>query len=158
MAETTNISLSKALRLRKRLKEEIGVLNDRIIANNSIIKGSQREYEVAELMKKREQTVYALVALKISLLQANAQVQQKLLMLDESKAKITLLNSIDTRHGPALAGHFSQEATIEYDAQLRKVNVDKEIKMQEKLIDQLQDEIDRFNATHEIAVSTELLK
>ncbi|MGB0582046.1 MAG: hypothetical protein ACPGVU_20310, partial [Limisphaerales bacterium] len=71
----------------------------------------------------------------------------------ELKGLVATLNSLDTRTGVHLesGNYVERPVEVEYMAQLGKVEVDRLVAEFEKEIDSVQDELDEFNFTNEIA-------
>ncbi len=146
------ISLSKALKYKKRVEERISELSSEIADGNSILKESERESDISALLTERDNVVKHLVDLKVAIMAANQPIQRNILVLAELKGKIAVLKKMSTVHGP---GERSWQDTNrdEYVAVLRKADVQKMVKEMEVRIDDIQDELDAFNATTKIKVA-----
>jgi hypothetical protein len=140
--ETAQINLSRALKLKNRLVHRLSQLDVLITTYNSTPEDNQ-EYDVRELYRKRTELVGLLVELKTAINAANQPVQKWIFELAECKSLIAMLNKINTKNGPTLEGYTGVRVT--YVAQMRKSEVDREVKRVEQEIDRLQDELDRFN-------------
>ncbi|MEW4571492.1 hypothetical protein AB1L88_26760 [Tautonia sp. JC769] len=138
----TQINLSRALKLKNRVVHRLSQLDTLIITYNSTQEDNQ-EYDTRELYKARTHLAGFLVELKTAINAANQPVQKVIFELAECKSLIAMLNKVDTKHGPHLEGFSS--VRINYVAQLRKAELDREVKRVEREIDRLQDELDRFN-------------
>jgi len=152
--ETVQINLSRALKLKNRVVHRLAQLDGLIVNFNSTVEDNQ-EYDVRELYKGRMVLAAALVRLKTAINAANQPVQQLIFEVAECKATIAMLNKINTRHGPTVEGYSGTR--VNYVAQLRKQDVDREVRRIEKEIDRLQDELDRFNHKTLVTVDRALL-
>lgn len=153
-AESTQINLSRALKLKNRLVHRLSQLDTLITTYNSTPEDNQ-EYEVQELYETRAVWAARLVELKTQINAANQPIQKMIFALAESKSLVAMLNKISTKHGPIAEG-FSG-VRVNYVAQFRKTHVDREIGRAEREIDRLQDALDRFNYETLIAIDGALL-
>lgn len=148
------ITLAQALKLRKRLAQRIGQVDQRVGKNNSIPQGNVRDASPRELLAERGRLVEQLVAVKMAILRGNSGIQEKVLRISEIKGAIALLNGLDTKHGQQdLHGVvWGQGTPVVYDAELKQPEVDERVRALEAEIDALQEEIDRYNYTTQIQV------
>ncbi len=100
--------------------------------------------------------VAALVELKTSIAEANRGVYRALYLIGEKKGEIDFLSGLNTRQGSE--PHY-QGTVITYISAITKQEVDKRVKQLEKEVDDLQDQIDKYNAEPErIRVSESVLE
>jgi hypothetical protein len=154
MAETTQVNLSRALKLKNRVVHRLAQLDTQITTYNSVVEDN-REYDVRQLYKARLALAEQLVRLKTAVNAANQPVQGLIYELAECKALAAMLGKVNTRHGPAVEGYSG--ARVDYVAQFRKADIDREIRRVEVEIDRIQDELDRFNHRTLIAVDASLV-
>jgi hypothetical protein len=141
-AESTQINLSRALKLKNRLVHRLSQFDTLIATYNSTPEDGQ-EYDVPELYQERAVWLTRLVELKTAINAANQTVQKRIFELAELKSLAAMLAKVSTQHGPVAEG-FSG-VRVNYVAQLRKPQVDREVRRVEKEIDLIQEELDRFN-------------
>jgi hypothetical protein len=153
-AQTTQINLSRALKLKNRLVHRLSQLDTLIRTYNSTPEGNQ-EYDVRELYKSRTNLMRLLVELKTAINAANQPMQKRIFELAECKSLIAMLTKIETKNGLIVEGFSTVRVT--YTAQLRKSEVDREVKRVEQEIDRLQDELDRFNYKTLITIDRSML-
>jgi chromosome segregation ATPase len=156
MANTTAISLAKALKVKNRLAGRLSQVTTTIKLYNSTVKGRAGEVNVAQLDIERKQLVDALVALKAAIYENNRGIYRYLAELEEKKGEIEFLKNLITRHGtePGYQGQM-----FEYVAVIKKTDVDKRIKQLERDIDALQDMIDAYNASSDrLSVDARILE
>jgi hypothetical protein len=152
--ETIEVNLSRALKLKNRVVHRLSQLDTLITTCNSTPEDNQ-EYDVRELYKARMIVAAKLVQLKAAINAANQPIQHLIFELAECKSLVAMLNKINTRHGAIVEGYSG--ARVVYTAQLRKPDVDREVRRAEQEIDRIQDELDRLNHKTLIRVDTTLL-
>lgn len=155
MPEPVAISISRALKLKNRVVKELSRLDSLIVEFNST-QEENREYDVRQLYPQRMGLAEKLVGLKTAISKSNTAIQQEIFELAECKAMISVLNRVNTRHGPAYEGY--QGTRIMYIAQYRKEEIDAEVRRIEQEIDRIQDVLDSHNHRVKINVDRELLK
>ncbi|MCI0702619.1 MAG: hypothetical protein L0241_16165 [Planctomycetia bacterium] len=150
MAETLNITLAKALKLKNRLAGRIAKLSLTIQTYNSTQEKSE-QIDVRAAHAERADLVRRLTDLKLAIALANAPIQRDIFELAELKAEVTLLAALNTKHGTFLEG-YPTSGQVTYIAQFRKTDVDAMTEALETRIDALQDKLDTFNAKTAIAI------
>jgi hypothetical protein len=153
--EITQINLSRALKLKNRLVHRLSRLDTLITTQNSTPEDGQ-EYDVRELYRTRGRVVELLIELKMAISVANQTVQKRIFELAECKSLIAMLGRIDSKNGLSVEGYAGVRVT--YVAQMRKPEVDREVKRIEQEIDRLQDELDRFNYKTLITIDRAMLE
>ena len=143
MAEPTNITLAKALKLKNRLAGKIGKLTQTVQTYNSTQQGSD-QVDVRTAFAARADLVARLTDLKAAVARANLPVQRDIFALAELKSEVALMASLDTQHGTVIEGHRTA-GQVTYVAQFRKADVDALTDALEARIDALQDRLDTFN-------------
>ncbi len=139
------LSLSKALKIKNRLAGRLAKVNSTIMTYNSGVEG-HKEVDVAELDKTRSSLCNALVDLKSAIYDANKGIYRSIIIIGEKKGDIEFLSGLNTRQG---AEPSYQGTVINYVSVIQKQDVDKRVKQLEKEIDDLQDQIDKYNAEPE---------
>jgi hypothetical protein len=155
MSEPIHVPLSRALKLKNRMVQRLAELDELIVTYNSLPLG-QMEYDVRVLLRERLELAMQVVELKSAISQINQPLQKTIFEMAECKALVAMLKRVSTRHGPVIEGY--QSTRIDYAAQLRKTDIDREVRRVEKEIDRLQDILDRFNYQTSIAVEKRLLE
>jgi hypothetical protein len=150
----TLINLSRALKLKNRMVQRLSELDGLIATYNSRPEGEQ-EYDVRQLYRDRLELAMQLVEVKTAISRANQPVQKLIFELAECKSLIANLRKVETRHGTVAEGYAGTK--INYVAQFRKPDVDREVRRVEKEIDRRQDELDRFNYNTNVSVDRRLL-
>lgn len=147
VSKDAGFSLSKALKIKNRLAGRLAKVNLSIAQYNCTVEGRKGEVDVRALDNERTALVAALVNLKTSIYEANKGIYNNILLIGEKKGEIEFLNGLNTKHGSEPHGY--QGTTVNYISVIQKVEVDKRVKQLEKEIDDLQDQIDKYNAESE---------
>jgi len=145
------MKLSQALKEKKRLAAEIQHLKNRIASKNSYIKQSnvKEKFNVVEMYDELQRKVQELMNLKIVINEANKEIQSSIYALSEYKAMISFWNGVPVAEGIVERGY--QDTLTEYECQideLKKIEIIAEL---QKKADLLQDQIDTYNYTTEVA-------
>lgn len=147
------MTLSRALRYKKRVVEKIRNLESEIQTNNSKIDGEERDCDVRLALKQRTQWTLHLIDLKLKIQEATRPVQALILELAEAKSEISFLQRIQTIHGTQ-PSRFRDEHTVKYVAEIRKPELDKMVQALQNKIDSLQTRIDAHNADTTVEINT----
>jgi hypothetical protein len=152
--ESTEITLAKALKLKNRLAGRLAKLDKDLEHYNSVPAGSDQP-DIKGIYAERRKLVVHLVELKVAINTANQPIHRTIFELGELKSLVALLGRTSTKHGTMVEGYHGNE--IQYVAQFRKGDVDREVRRLEVEIDRIQDQLDRFNYNTLIALDTVLL-
>jgi len=144
------ITLAKALKLKNILVRDLNQLNSRLLTNNSFLKGNTPKYNVLEVLNELAAKRTELVNLKVAIQAANINIVDKLILLGELKNFVSNLNGMQTQEGEVSS--YRQTTNDFFECVITQVEKDKLIAATQKQIDDLQDEIDVFNATHKITL------
>lgn len=145
------MTLSRALRYKKRIIEKIRKLETDIQSNNSKAEGEERDADVKMCMKQRSAWTNHLIDFKLALQEATKPIQRLVFELAETKAELSFLQRISTTKGQVKA-RYREEPTMTYTAEITKKDVDTRTEELQKRIDELQTRIDAHNATTNVAV------
>jgi hypothetical protein len=155
MAERVEVTLARALKLKNRLAGRLAKLDNTFENYNSVPAGADR-LDIKALYAERGQLVAQLIELKVAINAANQPVQRTIYELGELKSLVALLTRTSTKHGKVVEGYHGNE--IEYVAQFRKADVDREVRRLEVRIDRLQEQLDAFNHRTTISLDAALLR
>lgn len=148
------MKISKALKMKNRMKAEIHQIQDRIKQHNSYDTRNEVEYNTVVLFAELQKKAIELADLKARIEAASQPIRKNILLVGELKSQIALLKELDTKHGKFTEpGHSWREESVheqEFAAQIRSMDVDKGIKEIVIKLEEIQDEIDRHNATTDI--------
>jgi len=143
------MNLAKALKLKNRLIQKINELQTEVQTENSNRLDAERKISVEDSMKKLTETTEKLIQLKIAIFVATTPMRETILRLGELKSRILFLKGINVREGKTWDyGEKETEYSVVYD----KIYVKKQVSICENSIDDLQEQLDKFNHNTEIAI------
>jgi DNA repair ATPase RecN len=143
------MNLFQALKQKSALINEIKKIKERIKQHNEVIQGNPRPYDTEALAAELEKRIQALVQLKTQINQANQPIQDKIYRLSELKALADFYKYVPTQDGRAVRG-YNEEAQV-YESQIKALARDQKIDAIELEIQDIQNEIDAYNATATLA-------
>jgi len=147
LKKSNYMKLFQALKEKQKLSGEISKLKQRVLNNNSILKGNERDYSVKETMIELLAKENMLIQMKFDIQNANKPIYKDIFRLSELKGRLQFLKSINTTNG--IKTNYSDES-IEYEAELSRTEVDTLIDEIVAQIYKIQDELDMFNHTTNI--------
>ena len=152
-----SMNISKALKEKNRIAGRIAKLQAQVAKYNRYKKDSVREFSSRELLKSLQEEWAYLIDIKSKIAKANAGISDKLVQLTEAKAELSFWNGISNT-GPSeeivseskyLNGTYvNVDVTMICDVSSKDVQTN--INRVQKLIEDLQDEIDDYNASTKI--------
>jgi hypothetical protein len=149
-----SVTLSKALKMKNRLAQQIGDLQSQVASQNSYLVESKPDYDVPAVYEELKRQKNRLIALKTAITNANRPVQDSIYRLAELKGLVAFLKAMDTKRGAQFAG-FGMGNFPSYESQISATERDAEVARLEREIDDLQDRLDAHNATVRIDVEVE---
>lgn len=150
--ETQKMTLSRALRYKKRVLERLRSAESDVQSYNSVVDGAEREVDVNKKLAERGALVQHLIELKLALQDATRPIMPLVFELAETKSEISFWQRISTVHGK-VRSHYRDEAETSYNALIRKPQVDEKVKELQERIDALQTKIDAHNADTTIEIT-----
>jgi hypothetical protein len=141
------MTIRQALKQKNKLVQELKELNTRLHTNNSIIEGNERNYSSKETLTAIYAKINELTVLKTKIHRANVPVYDKIFLLSELKSLAQGLRSLDCTNG--IAEDFYSRRSDTQIIKTSEISVqerDNEVKFLETRIEQIQDELDQFNA------------
>lgn len=149
------MNIAQALKEKNRTTGRINRLERQINSYNRYMKDEQPELDVTELMAALEVERKKLVDLKTSIGKANSGIIDLLVQLEEAKSELTFWEARLTNHGPPSK---TEECKSYVDGEWKAVMKEKvsvlstkdvyaEQDRLQKVINDLQDKIDTYNAT-----------
>ena len=148
------MKIAKALKLKNQLAGEAAQLKELLTKQNSRSTKQKFDYDNREVLTRLRGKIDELVKTKAVVAAANAEIYDKIFRLAELKGLVSTLTGLDTKAGVFHEGRGFGEAAyeVEYVAQLSKVDVDKLVSELNAEIQSLQDSLDEFNFTHNVAL------
>lgn len=144
------MTLSRALRYKKRVVETIRRLENDVCEYNSRIEGTESETNVRGSFALRQKWVSHLIDLKLKIQEATRPIQRMVLELAETKSQIAFVQRISTNHGP-VADKWENKTT-NYFSDIRRAEKDSMVVELQAKIDSLQTKIDEHNTKTLISV------
>lgn len=144
MKQTLARALKERSRLAGRIKHNFQLLD----RENSRISGSPRSFDVRAIYAESRELMEKLIAIKQRIAAANAPIAGKLVEMDELKSMISYLKGLDTTSEIKKEG-YNGEAVL-YEAVISAAETDAAAEELQKRVEDLQDELDEFNATTKI--------
>ena len=148
------ITLATALKKKKRLAGEVSALRVELEGHNS---RNVKETVKFDWRQKHEKYIHAinkLVSLKTAIAVANNPIHGKIAMLSELKTLIGFYQTLNTTEGVVVQSHFSLADTgsnqNEFTVSMNYAETREQIDRIQERINNLQDELDSFNANQTI--------
>jgi hypothetical protein len=154
------ITLSQALKEKKRLTGKIVELERKISSNNvyrtpnSELNIGNEKIEIKHLIEERLEKISKLVKLKqeIAKCNANCGIVDLVYEMEEQKSKINFLRSIPCDVKTRKEHDGEKYYFIQYEAQISREYIENEIEKSQEMIESLQDKIDELNAKNYIEI------
>lgn len=146
------MKLSQALKIKNRLAGEVARLNQILHRENSRRNDSQSKVDRESIWQQALKTSEELGALKGRIATANVGIYSKLERMGEIKARIAFINSLPKRTGEEIVPLHGDREPLKYtwDSYITQEKADEMVVELQKQIQELQDEVDAYNATTEI--------
>lgn len=146
------MKLAKALKLKNKIAGEIGRAQQLALSSNVTEGSNAPQHDVTALYTTLCSAQERLAELKGKITVANGPIAQRLFMLAELKGRIAFLRELPTKDGefPIAGGYGREAASRQFHAVFKAGWVETETAMLSERIEQLQDEIDEFNASTSI--------
>ena len=147
------MKLNQALKQKSRLAGELVRLQTIFSRENARRSDSVSQIERGDVWKKIEETSALLSDLKGKITVANIGIYPKLELMAELKSKIAYLNMLSKREGTELESlgyNATTPITYTWNSYINQSGADDMIAKLQVKINDLQDEIDSWNATTEI--------
>ena len=146
------VTLARLLKYKNRVVERLRKLERDIQTGNVILKGGERDINIRTALEGRLALEKHLIELKLTLEHANTPIKPAIHRLQELKGRITFFQSINTTHGvqDSRRTMYGEQGSVEYEADIRKTDVDSWVTAVQEEIDALQEQIDQFNNTTKI--------
>ena len=124
----------------------------KLIENNSVIKGTERNYDPLIIMEEIDKKIDELVMLKVNVQKANTPIIERIYKIAELKSKASSLKHLSTKNGIESPSYRfgSEQALIEYESIFKQKEVDDMISIIESIISKIQDELEQYNFNTDI--------
>ena len=146
------MKVAKALKLKNKMLSEYTDLVNKMICSNSSISTAKKNYNAKELFDKSRVSQSEIVKLKTAIHEASAPIRSKIFEIGELKSFVSYFNRINTQEGlvkeRGYGAGVSEDIYVVDFSELEKVEIVKSLQDQ---IEAIQEELDSFNATTEVA-------
>jgi hypothetical protein len=144
------MKLVKALKLKNRLAGNIARTQALIERENSQPEKTYNHEKITLLVDNLFNDRNELIELKAKIQVKTAPIAHKLIKLAELKGEITWFQELNCREGEFNQGYGAEKDIIVYKAYYNQDTIDQMVGTIQEQIDELQDEIDDYNATKSI--------
>jgi hypothetical protein len=153
--ENETITLDKALSVKNRLAGRLAQARSNVETYNCVVAG-QREatVDVRAEYERMTQLQEALVTVKAAIQRANGPILEDVYRLGEAKSVMQMLGGLNTKQGPEPGFNG---VTYDYASTLLKPEVLEMVRRLEGRVDDIQDRINRHNATTRIELPSAVL-
>ena len=148
------MTLAKALKYKNRLAQRISELVAQIKECNVYLEGNKPTFLISELLAEHSTAITAMIELKAAIQEANKPILRHIFGLAELKGQIALYKELDTREGKQRSS-WDNEVSINI-VQIGKAEALMKQRTYEKLLDRMQAEVDKHNATTTIEFPDEI--
>ena len=144
------MNIKQALKEKNKLAKKITDLMGRTEKYNSVDNGAIRSYDPKESLLSAIETMEQLISLKTSLHLANVNVYEKIFRMAEYKSFIKYLRGLSCIEGALVVSRYGDTSNRQMTTVITEVERDQMIEKYESMIDELQSELDAYNATTHI--------
>jgi hypothetical protein len=144
------MKLAKALKLKNKLLKEYNVTLSRTISSNCYDVDTQKVYNSAVLLEEAILQRDRYVTLKAAIHSTSEPIRKKIFELGELKSFLSKFESLNTREGIVKDSNYNGTTVKTYAADISEQSKQEIIKSLEESIENIQEEIDSFNATTDL--------
>lgn len=141
------MNIHKALRKKNEIVGQIAKLDSRVYSNRWV-KDNEPAYDSRQVLEEREKLIDELVTLKSKISVASQSIFSKILLMEELKGLIKVLQSMPCEKGREHNGYSA--LVVEYEVKITQKERDELVAKLEAGIRGMQEDIDAFNAKTEI--------
>ena len=141
------MNIKKALKEKNKLAKKITDLLERTNRFNSMDEGAVRSYDPNQSLEQAVDTMEKLISLKTQVHIANTMVFEKIFRMAEYKSFVKYLKSLNCTEGTMVQRSYGDTTTRHMTTVITEVQRDQMVENYETIIDQLQSDLDIYNAT-----------
>jgi hypothetical protein len=138
------MNLKQALKKKNKLAGQLKTTLNRMLDNNSYLEGQNPSYDSLEMLSSANELSKELAELKTKIQLANGPVHHLIYEMGELKNMITHLNRMNCNNGIEI--NYRHETPVNRISIIDQVKRDNLVEEIENRIDEINDELDRFNA------------
>lgn len=139
------ISVARALKQKSRIAGKVRNCLEILKSDNARPEGSERAFDLLTVLAEFKGLSEELIRYKSAIATANSGIINKLAELEEVRSMIGSLRKIDTEDGMK---HDYGSTPYNVTVVLTKADIQRETDQLQQRADDLQDEIDEYNASH----------
>jgi DNA anti-recombination protein RmuC len=141
------MNVAKALVKKARLSKELADLHNRVIKVQKTNTLDDAPEKIENLLGELDKTMEQLVNIKSKIVVASLPVIEKIVRQSELKKLLASIKKLDTSKAKEGAGYGDNSVVHEFNVQLNDTSKQALLKEIKKDIDDIQDQLDTFNAT-----------
>ena len=148
------VSLARALKEKNRVAGRLAKSRALVNEENSKIVGATRDIDVKAVYESSLALRDRLIAIKAAIAIANGPIVSKIIELDEVRSEIAFLNKLNVSDGKVVKPNdlLYSDRGPEVSAVIRRSDVIAEVARLQKRAEELQDELDEFNASAKVEI------
>lgn len=151
------VTVAKALKLKSRLVSLSKTTYKAIQENNSVVSGGIRKVDVQEEVDNYLKIQSAIVQVKTAISLGNIPIQSQIFKASELRTEAQLWQSLCTDEGVVQSTSWGRTSDpISKTVVYNNYEVQKKIKTIQKMLDSIQDELDKFNHTTLVEIPDEI--
>ena len=144
------MKIAKALKLKNKMVAEYTDLLNKIVSSNSSDKSAKKNYNSKELYEQVMDAQEEIIRLKTAIHKASAPVRSKIFAIGEVKNLLNHFNRMSTVEGIVKNRGYSAATEDEFVVDFNEAEKVALIKYFQECIENLQEDLDSFNATTEV--------
>lgn len=144
------MNIKQALKEKNKKAKKIIDLLDRTDKYNSMEEGGVRTYNPTESLEQSIETMEELITLKTRIHKANIEVYDNIFRMAEYKSFVKYLKNLNCEEGKITRTRFGDSASLNKTTIITERERDELVENYEKMIDDIQSELDEYNATTHI--------
>lgn len=152
------VNIAKLLKTKNRIAGEVCKLKADIKKWNSQPVNSAEDVDIRALMERYDKRVGDLVLVKSEIAKANKPVVHKIFELAEAKSKISWIPEIPVTRGKVESYRSISNEYVEWNAVINRVEQEAIVASLQKVIDDLQDELDAYNAVTRVEIPDSVME
>jgi phosphate uptake regulator len=141
------MTIKQALKLKNKLIKSISEDMTLLQQYNTIEVGNTRPYSATKLLGDITESTNELVKLKTKIHKANEPMFETIFEMSELKSLIQNLKRLECTEGKSNRDRYRMESELILTSEISLVERNETIKKMEERIEELQDQLDTFNAT-----------
>ena len=157
MKETKKMTIARALKEKERIARKLRGTRDMFSRVNSVLAGTNRPLDAEEVHASVQRLQKQYLEIKKAIAVANAGISAQLTEMLVVRAEKEYYEKLDCKEGSSQgawesSASYGRGYTGPYDAYINESKRQEIVVALEQRLDDLQDEVDAFNATHSVEI------